>query len=105
RASLSFPSCASHRLPRRGSPARRSSDLIRSYSALATNLLLQLRLARRGGVLGSPHGNLRIHVGFGDRRAVGIFPWGDPRTPPRRDRKSTRLNSSHEWSSYAVSCV
>src|SRR6266536_4525092 len=27
--------------------------------------------------------------------------------PPRgpRDRKSTRLNSSHEWSSYAVFCL
>src|SRR5438105_11966849 len=25
--------------------------------------------------------------------------------PPERDRKSTRLNSSHEWSSYAVFCL
>src|SRR6266536_5448635 len=25
--------------------------------------------------------------------------------PIRRDRKSTRLNSSHEWSSYAVFCL
>src|SRR5438105_9791119 len=24
---------------------------------------------------------------------------------PARDRKSTRLNSSHEWSSYAVFCL
>src|SRR5207247_3721532 len=24
---------------------------------------------------------------------------------PRKDRKSTRLNSSHEWVSYAVLCV
>src|SRR5438105_11059819 len=24
---------------------------------------------------------------------------------PRRDRKSTRLNSSHEWISYAVFCL
>src|SRR6266849_2365544 len=29
----------------------------------------------------------------------------DPRRPHRRDRKSTRLNSSHEWSSYAVFCL
>src|SRR5438105_5850605 len=27
------------------------------------------------------------------------------RRPPRRDRKSTRLNSSHEWISYAVFCL
>src|SRR5207247_5243675 len=25
--------------------------------------------------------------------------------PPTRDRKSTRLNSSHEWISYAVFCL
>src|SRR5438105_15218782 len=25
--------------------------------------------------------------------------------PSRKDRKSTRLNSSHEWSSYAVFCL
>src|SRR5438105_8144383 len=25
--------------------------------------------------------------------------------PPRPDRKSTRLNSSHEWRSYAVFCL
>src|SRR5438105_10468294 len=27
------------------------------------------------------------------------------RPPPRIDRKSTRLNSSHEWKSYAVFCL
>src|SRR5215207_10896829 len=27
------------------------------------------------------------------------------RSPDREDRKSTRLNSSHEWSSYAVFCL
>src|SRR5207247_9546505 len=32
----------------------------------------------------------------------------DPEVParlPRQDRKSTRLNSSHEWISYAVFCL
>src|SRR5207247_9954991 len=29
--------------------------------------------------------------------------WGRPRR--RTDRKSTRLNSSHEWTSYAVFCL
>src|SRR6266849_6881861 len=28
-----------------------------------------------------------------------------PRRDPQRDRKSTRLNSSHEWISYAVFCL
>src|SRR5438105_10305221 len=27
------------------------------------------------------------------------------RSPARKDRKSTRLNSSHEWISYAVFCL
>src|SRR5438105_6710132 len=33
-------------------------------------------------------------------RLVEIFPFG-----PHTDRKSTRLNSSHEWISYAVFCL
>src|SRR5438105_10514728 len=42
-------------------------------------------------------------------RKVGEMEAGD-RTAPRgceedRDRKSTRLNSSHEWISYAVFCL
>src|SRR5438105_12967517 len=33
-------------------------------------------------------------------------PWlSAARRPGRRDRKSTRLNSSHEWISYAVFCL
>src|SRR5438105_9113067 len=31
--------------------------------------------------------------------------WGGIPPPGRRDRKSTRLNSSHEWISYAVFCL
>src|SRR6266536_1844454 len=30
---------------------------------------------------------------------------GRPRATSERDRKSTRLNSSHEWISYAVFCL
>src|SRR5438105_10345480 len=30
---------------------------------------------------------------------------GGSRRPDRADRKSTRLNSSHEWISYAVFCL
>src|SRR6266536_4557960 len=33
------------------------------------------------------------------RRTTSAAPW------ERRDRKSTRLNSSHEWISYAVFCL
>src|SRR5438105_12160050 len=31
--------------------------------------------------------------------------WYNAALPPNRDRKSTRLNSSHEWISYAVFCL
>src|SRR5438105_10113856 len=40
--------------------------------------------------------------GFGAERLVGVAP---ARGFCRRDRKSTRLNSSHEWISYAVFCL
>src|SRR5271170_8227637 len=35
----------------------------------------------------------------------GLDPAGRDCRPERRDRKSTRLNSSHAWLSYAVSCL
>src|SRR6266536_5183437 len=38
------------------------------------------------------------------RPAPARRPRAAPGTP-RRDRKSTRLNSSHEWISYAVFCL
>src|SRR6266849_8956351 len=40
-------------------------------------------------------------------RAWPSMPWRPRpgRQPPARDRKSTRLNSSHEWSSNAVFCL
>src|SRR6266849_9769506 len=45
---------------------------------------------------------------FRSRRGIRAARY--PRAAPhcrcsRRDRKSTRLNSSHEWSSYAVFCL
>src|SRR5438105_11888683 len=46
----------------------------------------------------------RRHVlGKKQRRALGGF--RRRRRRPRPDRKSTRLNSSHEWISYAVFCL
>src|SRR5207247_8480891 len=56
----------------------------------------------------------RLRVDRGDGR-VGARPDDGPRRldiavfvevgDPVRDRKSTRLNSSHEWISYAVFCL
>src|SRR5438309_12074118 len=46
------------------------------------------------------------HGGLPARRASAIRPPGPRRGPPRpRDRESTRLNSSHSSSSYAVFCL
>src|SRR5438270_1778684 len=39
------------------------------------------------------------------RPAGGKLPEGDALANPRRDRKSTRLNSSHSQISYAVFCL
>src|SRR6202048_5420233 len=41
------------------------------------------------------------------RACARLFAAGtcDPGGPYHRDRKSTRLNSSHEWISYAVFCL
>src|SRR5438105_11641844 len=46
-------------------------------------------------------------VGHPRRRAVHSAHWPKSAVSPRklRDRKSTRLNSSHEWISYAVFCL
>src|SRR6266849_4922190 len=41
-----------------------------------------------------------------EARTRGLYPLRlRPRTAYRSDRKSTRLNSSHEWISYAVFCL
>src|SRR5438105_12897891 len=39
------------------------------------------------------------------RLAPGNFYSGEKKIPKAIDRKSTRLNSSHEWISYAVFCL
>src|SRR5207247_2952255 len=43
--------------------------------------------------------------GFGSVRSPQWEEGVEGSQRPRRDRKSTRLNSSHEWISYAVFCL
>src|SRR6266849_511954 len=45
-----------------------------------------------------------VRNGIGPARHAPPVPASSP-TPLSRDRKSTRLNSSHEWISYAVFCL
>src|SRR5207247_9734148 len=84
-------------------PTRRSSDL----SAPAAVRPLQ---RGRSGEAGSGH-----QSGLPCRSGSEEFPGASERSHPvlhggiednwERDRKSTRLNSSHEWISYAVFCL
>src|SRR5204862_7139000 len=66
-------------------PTRRSSDL-----------------AGRGGAPDRPHG---LRCAASPRRPPPASPRPPSCTPPRLDRKSTRLNSSHVEISYAVFCL
>src|SRR5256885_12272941 len=82
-------------------------------SSLPKQPLVRDELARRGVGVGAGGGDARGRVGFvqedADLRAfeerhwiVGVR-WSD--AIERRDRKSTRLNSSHLVISYAVFCL
>src|SRR5207248_9406943 len=85
-------------------PTRRSSDLTRSRSWPSTPHTG--RRLQPSPALGPTHPRSgRPASRFEDRRSArGSFPSRD-RAPPRRDRKSTRLNSSHRTISYAVFCL
>src|SRR2546422_6270505 len=67
--------------------------------------LLGLRLVKRTVNFDDPE---TYHLYFGDEvgnpgSIMTFFPW--PGARPGRDRKSTRLNSSHGYISYAVFCL
>src|SRR5690606_40345746 len=98
RAPLHFPSF----------PTRRSSDLARSYAlpaAPSTAFGGSPPPLRGGGVPTAGEVEWRAAIispptAPPARRSVPPWP-----KPPRRDRKSTRLNSSHVKISYAVFCL
>src|SRR5690606_40280364 len=103
---LSFSSCCSTHLHLHSFPTRRSSDLFWEVGFEAPRVLArrdhdllraELR-ARRGR---GPPGRLRL---FAERRGARHHPASAPAFA-RRDRKSTRLNSSHVKISYAVFCL
>src|SRR5205809_1322324 len=87
---LFFTSPAPHR-DLHSFPTRRSSDLA----------------GQRRGTGGRPRdGDLRVPVRGRRRRGAGTRPRTRTRGgAARRDRKSTRLNSSHGYISYAVFCL
>src|SRR5438270_9305356 len=66
-----------------------------------TTLFRSDRLRRR-----SDYGRARLdRVGRRPRQGARGRAGGEPRARRRRDRKSTRLNSSHSQISYAVFCL
>src|SRR5207244_12481650 len=77
-------------------PTRRSSDLV-TVSVARHDLQRQLRI---------PHSALRINNHSAFRIGTHELTAGKKSlTRPRPDRKSTRLNSSHQIISYAVFCL
>src|SRR5207247_6003815 len=93
----------SHVLPPslRPFPTRRSSDLSSAGDPARLGRLRQ-PAALVGCLLdvGSPDHLVDPLVALDARVGQGI-----DQSPQRGDRKSTRLNSSHEWISYAVFCL
>src|SRR5207247_10207683 len=90
-------------------PTRRSSDLAGAATAPRNNLppaaVLPERLVHYSGrvlagqfagVMGTKRNPWFIEASAYDPKAYGAYPEYE------LDRKSTRLNSSHEWISYAV---
>src|SRR5207247_11155276 len=98
RHSLFFFSYLAHR-ELHSFPTRRSSDLLRLVEGVA---------ARREAA-GRPVDEVHVpeHVIHRLRGANVRGPLADDQRHLRlaQDRKSTRLNSSHEWISYAVFCL
>src|SRR5207247_11014428 len=85
-------------------PTRRSSDLFQSRNAdhlsrwIVGNSAI-IRHHRYGPARGRDLRQRRKSDLF------GLFPFQPGGRLGDRDRKSTRLNSSHEWISYAVFCL
>src|SRR5207247_11210189 len=83
-------------------PTRRSSDL-----GIPLGILAALRRNRRLDYLISSFGLSVVAIPsfFLGLSAIYIFSVKLADRPRKKDRKSTRLNSSHEWISYAVFCL
>src|SRR5438477_9022135 len=85
--------CSRHCRLRLSFPTRRSSDLVRNAEHFAAPLAIGAGDDRR----------LNIEKPFSLKKEVG----GKSKSAadPEKDRKSTRLNSSHMSISYAVFCL
>src|SRR5207245_3373842 len=89
---------AAHPRDPRPFPTRRSSDLSVSKSAATPASFFGVKNSKEK--TGSPRSAAKRSMSV-----ILICPDSPRRTPLRRDRKSTRLNSSHGSISYAVFCL
>src|SRR5258707_9478416 len=71
------------------------------YTTLFRSLVHRSGPVRRAG----PGGTVAVRHGHHFRAAVSTGPGSGGRVERQRDRKSTRLNSSHANISYAVFCL
>src|SRR5690606_39434858 len=100
----------SYRLPPRlpSFPTRRSSDLRRAVSEPEDSLRAgggEFRFLLAQAWLEAPAGPHRAAVPAAHSAGTGPRRLHDRTRDPHRDRKSTRLNSSHVKISYAVLCL
>src|SRR5207247_9350778 len=105
--------CLSRPTPRPSipsSPTRRSSDLAGDEQGLVAGAGVEQRLLRQGAYArrdsffpaNRPRPTSRGRASGSRHRAASLL---GEREARGLDRKSTRLNSSHEWISYAVFCL
>src|SRR5207247_10011902 len=85
-------------------PTRRSSDL--QQQDVKGKLGICVRLDHRADAFDPFEESLDVAAPHGAGRALELVEELDPADARAAiDRKSTRLNSSHEWISYAVFCL
>src|SRR5207247_10451031 len=81
------------------------TTLFRSHPLRLCGLARRMETLCRIQSSGGPRGHVEQFRGVGRRRARRESGRRLRRNGYLQDRKSTRLNSSHEWSSYAVFCL
>src|SRR5207247_8641392 len=105
------PCNASYTRSRHSSISPHSPSTLFPYTTLFRSLLellKKLQIARTHFVGLSMGGMIGQTVALKERalfERLVLADTGHAQTPETIDRKSTRLNSSHEWISYAVFCL
>src|SRR5438105_11230847 len=78
------------------------TTLFRSHLSAIRDDMTNVRICANGNIVLN---HQPLHPAFAETIATLCFPVGCPHLVTIGDRKSTRLNSSHEWISYAVFCL